>query len=449
LKKEEIFIPVFRQRFPPNMKLFLTLLFLVGAANAISLDALKRMLRDQLQQEEKKDAKSITFKEYLRDLPEPHPIVRAINPGTICDASKCGTIARLPTETDECQSTRWKPDYVKHADGCECLQAYKCCAKTCPVADVEECKLSGQKGYQYGRLEEDCCGCEVTRCYACPPPEPEETRCPGGEGARPTQCYTYTQEDHYAPDADQCWESGCVENASDALNDTCQASCEQKFIGLTTCLFPEERCRAAKVENQCANRLMQTAADQLVASGELMKCYDAPESSVDDTAEGFYHESLTDTCDKCQKWVYTKKSCAAKNSAAAAKVCHLGEDVMDRWCLEKKINKDDCDCDKAICEQTTQVEGDVFTPGLECPVGHEKRSGVSICMKARDICLPLPVCTAPIPMDPTDCPRGTIQNVNNAEGCPESKCVLPTLPDGVCECRTYTLSAANQLQCSC
>ena len=81
-------------------------------------------------------------------------------------------------------------------------------------------------GTEFATVITDCCDCEVIKCEDCPAPANEESTCPRGNGARPTQCYTYTRDNSYANDtraakgtSTQCFESGCVENASDAPAD--------------------------------------------------------------------------------------------------------------------------------------------------------------------------------------------------------------------------------------
>ena len=45
---------------------------------------------------------------------------------------------------ESCASAHWSPNYVEK-DGCECLDAYKCCDKTCPVVNVKTCWGNGDK----------------------------------------------------------------------------------------------------------------------------------------------------------------------------------------------------------------------------------------------------------------------------------------------------------------
>ena len=81
-------------------------------------------------------------------------------------------------------------------------------------------KISGlPPGFLYGIKEVDCCGCEVVKCLPCEEPAPKEEACPKGDGARPGNCYSYTKNDHFAEDLDQCYRSQCGEKASDAPPD--------------------------------------------------------------------------------------------------------------------------------------------------------------------------------------------------------------------------------------
>ena len=59
----------------------------------------------------------------------------------------------------------------------------------------------------------------------------------------------------------------------------------------------------------------------------------------DDNGGHFYHEE-SDSCRKCKKWRYDKKSCDAKNAAAAAEDCHqYNAKEMDKFCMKKDISQ--------------------------------------------------------------------------------------------------------------
>ena len=72
-------------------------------------------------------------------------------------------------------------------------------------------------GLKYGILETDCCDCPVVKCINCQSTTVEEKLCPRGKGARPKDCYNYTQ--NYEHDTNTgCWLSHCTEKSSDAFN---------------------------------------------------------------------------------------------------------------------------------------------------------------------------------------------------------------------------------------
>ena len=61
---------------------------------------------------------------------------------------------------------------------------------------------------------------------------------------------------------------------------------------------------------------------------------------MDHTDAGNYYDAVSDGCLPCQKWQYTKKSCAAKNAAVAAADCHqIGAKEFDKKCMRKDVSK--------------------------------------------------------------------------------------------------------------
>ena len=78
---------------------------------------------------------------------QPDPLFRSkrANPNVFCN--NCPTPS-FPTNDSKCASGRWKPDYVTHKDGCDCLSTYKCCGEGCQPVDVKACWENGGKGRQ-------------------------------------------------------------------------------------------------------------------------------------------------------------------------------------------------------------------------------------------------------------------------------------------------------------
>ena len=72
-------------------------------------------------------------------------------------------------------------------------------------------------GLKYGILDTDCCDCQVVKCVDCKSTTTEDKICPRGEGAKPADCYKYTQ--NYEQDKTTgCWSSHCEAKSSDASN---------------------------------------------------------------------------------------------------------------------------------------------------------------------------------------------------------------------------------------
>jgi len=309
------------------------------------------------------------------------------------------------------------------------------------------------RGTEFTAVITDCCDCEVIRCENCPAPANEESTCPRGNGARPTQCYTYTRDNSYANDtkaakgtSSQCYESGCVENPSDApANEVCDYDCQNDVNNLSECQFPYNTCTGKSVKSDCPRFAKQTSIDLL--DPKPLVCYNAP-TEVDDETGGHYYDANANKCAKCQKWNYEKKSCAAETARAAMEDCHeFGENMLDKKCFSKSIIKDQCECDQAECTANSAESEDVFLAGEVCPKGHVKMSGVSICMHPRDLCK---MCPLYIPMDPTDCPMGKVEESQDCNGCPVSKCVRATVPAAACACGKYALDELNNvLTCDC
>ena len=72
-------------------------------------------------------------------------------------------------------------------------------------------------GLKYGILDTDCCDCQVVKCVDCKSTTTEDKICPRGEGAKPTDCYKYTQN-HEQDKTTGCWSSHCEAKSSDASN---------------------------------------------------------------------------------------------------------------------------------------------------------------------------------------------------------------------------------------
>lgn len=426
------------------MKTILAFALLIATANALSLDALRQALREELaaRDEQPHVKRSISLNDYLASLDEPHPLVRSARNSVLCDASVCGATPHL--DVDATCDTEWKPNYeVKDpATGCECLTEYKCCTGRCQALNMDACP----KGTEFETIITDCCDCEVVKCVDCPAPADEESTCPRGNGARPAQCYTYTKNNHYANDDKQCWEPGCVEKASDAPADLpCDPRCQNDVSNLSECQFPYNTCAGKTVKSDCARFAKQTSIDLLDPSP--LVCYAAP-TEVDDETGGHYFDAVANQCAKCQKWNYDKLSCAAANAAASSEDCHqFGENSLDKKCFAKQVKQDQCECDYAECVANSAESEDEFLAGEVCPAGHVKMSGVSICMHPRDLCK---MCPLYIEMDASDCPMGKVEQSQDCNGCPISECVRAKVPSSECACGKYALDGEyNVLLCDC
>merc|ERR1712048_462048 len=213
-----------------KMKIIIGLCFLVVAANAFSLDALRNLLEDELDKRAAED-KEVTLKEYLENQETPDPLYRSLArrnavSADSADSSDCANVCGAPPPADHtgqtCASNKWVPSYETKGD-CECLTAYKCCTGTCPSVNLETCWNNNKKGLLYGVKEVDCCGCPVVKCVECQAPTPKETIC---SKAKPAKCYTYNPQAAHAADTG-CWESACPENQSDApADEVCDTDCE-------------------------------------------------------------------------------------------------------------------------------------------------------------------------------------------------------------------------------
>jgi len=344
---------------------------------------------------------------------------------------------------------RWKPNYVQHYNNsnCECFVGYKCCNTTCQplTVSVDSCWEGNNKGIKFGIIEKNCCDCDVVRCLPCNSTRPEDQICPRGHGARPSDCYRYEQHQTYSNDERQCWLSGCTELASDAKNKTCLSECQVEVEYPTYCQFPEIDCENTKVKKDCPNKDIETALAQLTKRNQ---CYEEPEQ-VDDLANGHFYDYDTNACQKCQKWSFKEKSCETKNAFASLYDCHQhGQHQMDKKCFEKEILKDDCGCDSAECSLVdSQAEPMVFPADEVCPKDHVKISGVSICMKKRDVCKK---CPPQVKIDQNECPNGKVVLERDINGCQVYRCERAQVPSVVCPCNTYILDKeANILKCLC
>jgi len=418
------------------MKTFLALCLLFAAANAFSLDALRNMLEEEEEKMDKReDIKEITLKEYLDNLETPDPLYRTLSRRQTSDCSSvCGPLPSVD-HTGTCASNKWVPNYVAKGN-CECLTEYKCCGNTCATANVESCWASGQKGLKYGIKEVDCCGCEVVKCLPCAAPTDEATLCPN------TQCYTYNGQAVHQP-VTGCFEAACPANPSDApADESCDATCETPQSVASPCGHPYKICQGTKMIATCPRQQQMAAGN----TPELpLNCYEAP-TQVAHTSAGNYYDSSSDSCLPCQKWTYTKLSCASKNAAVDAADCHqIGANEFDKKCMRKDVSQDNCLCNKHVCVVDHSEPEAKFGEGEVCPKDHMKLSGVSICGVARDLCLPCPalVAKAQVP-----CTVGTVMTSADVNGCPVNVCQPPAIPSAACASNTFAYdSGNNQFTC--
>jgi len=426
------------------MKTLITLCLLIASANAMSLtDSLREQLRAVLNDELAKRSNVISLSDYLVDN-EAAPFKSKR------DEIDCSAICpKIHLELNaECASNKWAPNYsaVGPEGACECLTEYKCCDAKCTAVDKRSCwgVDSSKKGFLYGVFEVDCCGCNAVKCVDCEPVETKVEKCPSGGGARPIECYDYTKNDHFAESADKCYKSECVEKASDAPTDeTCDNRCEQEKTLMSTCQFPYKVCEGNRKRSDCP-RIEQDFG--VAALDWPLTCFKDPVLIDDDNGGHFYHEE-SDSCRKCKKWRYDKKSCDAKNAAAAAEDCHqYNAKEMDKFCMKKDISQDNCGCDVADCVEREVTEEDEFDPSHVCPKDHIRMHGVSICMKKRDICKK---CPPVVQILDADCPKGTVTQSKDCNGCPTIVCERPRVPADECSCLKYKLTEGMVLECDC
>jgi len=388
------------------MKVALVLCFLAVSANAFSLDALRSMLEDEL--EKKEESKVVTLKEYLDGLEEPHPLFRSRS------EKDCSTVCKPVTlhKDASCETNKWVPEYVEQ-DGCECLSKYRCCAEKCKAEESKQvCWNDGQKGFKYGIEEVDCCGCKVIKCLDCDAPQSFADACPK---TYDSSCYAYTKNAKFVGD-NQCYESGCERKASDAAPaQPFDAKCQKQDTQQTTCGYTETISLPNRLISVCVKK-EKSANHPQNPSG--LHCYEPP-TEVDDDANGHYWKE--NSCAKCKKWQYTKKSCNAKNAATALEDCHQhGAKAYDKKCMKKEIVKDECLCDDFICELNNNDPTAKFGDGEVCPKGSVKMAGTSICGSARDICFQCPPVTEP------ECAVGSVEETADCNNCPVKICVPPT-----------------------
>jgi len=185
-----------------------------------------------------------------------------------------------------------------------------------------------------------------------------------------------------------------------------------------------------------------------------LDCYEDPPKMVDDTANGKYYVHAgwdKKTCASCQKWEYTKKSCAAKDKAADEEDCHqYGDLALDKLCWNKIEDKDTCACKTAECAKKPSVEeGLTFGADHKCPKNHRRKKGVSICMTERDICLPCPPVS-----ELAGCKNvgEYVKETVDCNGCTIKKCYKSAMKaeEGGCECNEYKFIAKDhELWCHC
>jgi hypothetical protein len=422
-----------------------TLCLFVASANALSLDALRNLITDELAKRESSD--EITLGEYLSNT-EPAAKYRELQRREGLEVGGCEAVcghATIKLDTSQsCPSTKWRPNYVEK-EGCECLTGYLCCSGVCPEVKLESCWLrdDSHKGLEYGTWTEDCCGCRAVKCVDCPTVDPKEDVCPSGNGSRPLDCYSYTAHHHFTSSASKCYEPHCSEDASDAPTDKiCDKDCQKDSTQISHCLFDYNVCEGLSEKKDCVNVEKDPAALPLPE-----KCYNDPEEVVDDTA-GHYYDAVKDSCEKCTKWTYEKLSCALEDALAAAEDCHqFGLNALDRTCFQKTTVKDECLCNVAECTTRETDIPDKFAPEHVCPMGHVKQEGVSICLKPRDICKP---CKAANEIAASDCPNGKVVKTTDCNGCEIYECRRAQVSGNPCSCLVYKLDTeANTLTCDC
>merc|ERR1712142_973447 len=182
-------------------------------------------------------------------------------------------------------------------------------------------------------------------------------------------------------------------------------------------------------------------------------CYDAISREQREVHEYFYQAGKG--CEKCKIWDFIPKDCTVQNEIVAKQKC--GIDRLDEKCFAKKIVKDECGCDVLDCVRSDGNEQEMIIPvDMVCPKNHVRKSGVSPCMKQRDVCIPCPPLVTP------ECLSGVVTDDTDCNGCPMKRCMESMLPSPNCEncltlppchCHHYVLIHDNRgkesLRCSC
>merc|ERR1712203_136405 len=438
------------------------LLFLAAAANAYSINQLRSLIMEEMNQEKKSENNIITLREYLDNLEKPDEWYREApvhkrsmekrqSGAAGGGAQDCRTVCGHPPTLDEsatCSSEKFAPDYVLNGN-CECLTGYRCCPDTCPAVDKEICWANNQKGFSYGEIELDCCGCNIVKCLPCDAPETEDQACPRGQNAKPANCYAYTQNYAFRNDEHQCYRAHCEPKPSDApQNEVCDANCRSPVPRTSACLFSYTVCEPTIFITDCPRRQQSIATNALT---KPLECY-GPPTEVDDPNGGYYNPPDSNTCKKCTMWTYAEKPCEQKNALANNADCHqYGANEMDRKCFTKRMTSDNCGCSTYECELAGPVEPETFLPTEVCPKDHVKIVGTTICMRERHICKQ---CPALITMTASDCPIGIIRTVQDCNGCTITKCQKPYIaPCGACgenEVAKWTYdNVGNFMNCNC
>merc|ERR1739838_1118216 len=139
-----------------KMKQILILAVLVAVANAYSIEALKEMMNEL----ERRD--TVTLREYLDSLETPDPTYKVSSKRSFDEREEidcknvCGPVPTLNLG-QSCLSNRWKPNYAKKGESCECLTEYRCCTDDCPTVTTDTClgEDKSEKGRMYGVIPED------------------------------------------------------------------------------------------------------------------------------------------------------------------------------------------------------------------------------------------------------------------------------------------------------
>jgi len=323
---------------------------------------------------------------------------------TACFKASCSYDPPAPPEDENCDTDCMTTE----TKSTECGADYKVCKKNrdkneCPNRSLNKAKKKLEQKTGLG-----------SHCFK----EPEQVIDPvGGK-------YAETSGTSEGP--------GCLEGngvnyrGSIAVTETgkpCQAFTSQSPHSHN--YTPEKYPNSGLVGNSCRNPSVNERPWCYTTTSTRWEYCDIPSCTVADMK-----------CKPCKKWIFEKKNCTKMNEKARMEDCHMaGTDELDKKCFTKTITPDSCKCEHATCQREENVdEKNKFEPEDKCPKNHKKVTGVTICMKARDVCIQCnPV------VEPT-CDIGSfVSDDTDCNGCPIKRCEKFSIYaiNEACDCGLY------------